>query len=77
MVKSILLAVDGSAYTEFVLKYGVALAKAFDAHLRVLTVVDVRFFEWAVAIGVEGFAPVLPIHHLSGRIPENSGRKSG
>ena len=60
MVKSILLAVDGSAYTEFVLKYGVALAKAFDAHLRVLTVVDVRFFEWAVAIGVEGFAPVLP-----------------
>ncbi len=60
MVKSILLAVDGSAYTEFVLRYGVTLAKAFDAQLRVLTVVDVRFFEWAVAIGVEGFAPVLP-----------------
>ncbi len=60
MVKSILLAIDGSAYTEFVLRYGVNLAKTFDAHLRVLTVVDVRFFEWAVAIGVEGFAPVLP-----------------
>ncbi len=60
MVKSILLAIDGSAYTEYVLQYGVHLAKTFQAHLKVLTVVDVRFFEWAIAIGVEGFAPVLP-----------------
>ncbi len=60
MIKSILLAVDGSAYTEPVLKYGIELSKKFDAYLRVLTVIDIRIFEWAVAIGVEGFAPIIP-----------------
>ena len=60
MIKSILSAVDGSAFTEPVLEYGVQLGRAFKAHLRVLTVIDVRIFEWAVAIGVEGFAPVVP-----------------
>jgi nucleotide-binding universal stress UspA family protein len=60
MVKSILLAVDGSAFTEPVLKYGITFAKKFQALLKVLTVVDIRIFEWAVAIGVEGFAPIIP-----------------
>ena len=60
MIKSILLAVDGSAYTEFVLNYGIDFARRCNAQLRVLTVVDIRFFEWAVAIGVEGFAPIIP-----------------
>ncbi|MBN2366644.1 MAG: universal stress protein [Calditrichaeota bacterium] len=60
MIKSILLAVDGSAYTDSVLKYGISLSKKFDAMLRVLTVIDIRIFEWAVAIGVEGFAPIIP-----------------
>jgi len=53
MIKSILLAVDGSAYTEPVLQHGIKLAKKFGAHLRVLTVIDVRIFEWAVAVGVD------------------------
>lgn len=60
MIKSILLAVDGSAFTEPLLQYGVKLAKDFKAFLRVLTVIDIRIFEWAVAIGVEGFAPIIP-----------------
>lgn len=60
MVKSILLAVDGSAFTEPVLQYGIELSKKFQALLRVLTVIDIRIFEWAVAIGVEGFAPIIP-----------------
>jgi len=60
MIKTALLALDGSAYTEAILKYGVDFAKKFNAHLRVLTVVDIRIFEWAVAIGVEGFAPIIP-----------------
>lgn len=60
MIKSVLLAIDGSNYTESVLKYGIEMAKHFDAHLRVLTVIDIRIFEWAVAIGVEGFAPIIP-----------------
>ncbi|GAB4376305.1 MAG: universal stress protein [Calditrichia bacterium] len=60
MIKSILLAVDGSAFTEPVLQYGLTFAKKFNAHLRILTVIDVRIFEWAVAIGVEGFAPIIP-----------------
>ncbi len=60
MIKSILVAVDGSAFTETVLQYGIHFAEKFKAHLRILTVIDVRIFEWAVAIGVEGFAPVIP-----------------
>jgi nucleotide-binding universal stress UspA family protein len=60
MIKSILLAVDGSAFTEPVLHYGIELSKKFQAYLRVLTVIDIRIFEWAVAIGVEGFAPIIP-----------------
>jgi nucleotide-binding universal stress UspA family protein len=60
MFKSILLAVDGSVYTTPVLQYGILLAKKLKAHLRVLTVLDVRVFEWAVAVGVEGFAPIIP-----------------
>ena len=60
MIKSILLAVDGSIYTEPVLKYGMYLANHFVAHLKVITVIDARFFEWSVAIGTEGFAPVIP-----------------
>jgi len=60
MIKSILLAVDGSAFTEPVLQYGITLAQKFQALLRVLTVIDIRIFEWAVAIGVEGFAPIIP-----------------
>jgi len=60
MVKSILVAVDGSAFTEPVLQYGIELSKKFQALLRILTVIDIRIFEWAVAIGVEGFAPIIP-----------------
>ncbi len=60
MIKSILLAIDGSNYTETALKEGIDFAKIFDAHLRVLTVIDIRIFEWDVAIGVEGFAPIIP-----------------
>ncbi len=60
MIKSILLAVDGSAFTEPVLQYGLEFAKKFKALLRILTVIDIRIFEWAVAIGVEGFAPIIP-----------------
>ncbi|GAB4328914.1 MAG: universal stress protein [Calditrichia bacterium] len=60
MVKSILLAVDGSQFTDPVLQHGIHFAKKLNAQLRVLTVIDVRIFEWAVAIGVEGFAPIIP-----------------
>lgn len=60
MIKSILLAVDGSVYTDAVLRYGIHLAKSFEAKLRVLTVIDVRTFEWAMSIGADGFVPVIP-----------------
>lgn len=60
MMKSILLAVDGSAYTETQLKYAIQLAKALDSVVRVLSVVDVRIFEWAVVMGNDGFVPIMP-----------------
>ncbi len=60
MIKSILVGVDGSEYTDSVLNYGINMARAFDAKLRVITIIDVRIFEWSVYMGVDGFAPVFP-----------------
>lgn len=60
MIKSILLSVDGSIYTEAVLRNGIHLAKALEARLRVLSVIDVRTFEWAMSLGADGFVPVIP-----------------
>ena len=41
-------------------QYGVHLATAFKSHLTVLTVADIRIFEWASAIGTDGFIPIVP-----------------
>ena len=60
MIKSILLAVDGSMYTDAVLKHGIDLAKKLKAHLRVYSVVDVRIYEWVLNTGGEGYMPVIP-----------------
>ncbi len=60
MIKSILVGVDGSTYTDAVLQYSIRMARAFDARLRLVTVIDVRIFEWSVYMGVDGFAPVFP-----------------
>ncbi|MGQ9559365.1 MAG: universal stress protein [Candidatus Oleimicrobiaceae bacterium] len=60
MVKRILLPVDGSEYTNSVVKHGVDLARRFGGRVRLLSVVDVRIFEWVLSVGADGFVPVLP-----------------
>ncbi len=60
MVKRILLPVDGSEYTNSVVKHGIALARCFSARVRILSVVDVRIFEWVLSVGADGFVPVMP-----------------
>jgi len=60
MIKSILLAVDGSVYTDAQVSHGIELAKSFQSRIKVLSIVDIRVFEWAVAMGTEGFVPVIP-----------------
>ena len=60
MFKNIMLAVDGSLYADSVLATGVSLAKAFHSHISVITVADVRVFEWATAVGADGFVPIIP-----------------
>jgi len=60
MIKSIILPIDGSAYTDSVLKYGQYLADKLDAVLRVITVVDIRTYEWTLNAGSEGYMPVVP-----------------
>ena len=60
MIKSILLTVDGSSYTESVLNHGKYLAQKLDAFLRVITIVDVRTYEWTLNVGSEGYMPVVP-----------------
>lgn len=60
MIKRILLPVDGSEYTNSVVKHGVDLARRFEGRVRLLSVVDVRIFEWVLSVGADGFVPVLP-----------------
>lgn len=60
MIKSILLPIDGSVYTEAQVQCTVELAHAFDARVSVLSIVDVRIFEWAVVMGTDGFVPMIP-----------------
>jgi len=59
MIRSILLPVDGSIYSESVLQYGMHLGKKMDALLRVITVVDVRLFEWNMSAGADSFIPMV------------------
>lgn len=59
MIKSILLAVDGSIFTESVLHHGIDMAKRLKAHLRVVNIVDVRIYEWVLNTGGEGYMPVI------------------
>ena len=60
MIKSILLSVDGSSYTEAQVKYCIQLAEAFNCKIKVLSIVDIRIFEWAVVMGTDGFVPMVP-----------------
>ncbi len=60
MIKSILLSVDGSIYSDSQVKHCIQLAKAFQSKINVISIVDIRIFEWAVAMGTDGFVPVIP-----------------
>lgn len=60
MIKSILLSVDGSAYTGAQVKYCIHLAQAFDSVVHVISIVDIRIFEWANVMSTDGFVPVIP-----------------
>jgi nucleotide-binding universal stress UspA family protein len=60
MFKNILLAVDGSNYTDSVLSHGIFLAQKFKSRLHVVTIADIRIFEWVTAMGSDGFVPIVP-----------------
>ena len=60
MIKSILLAIDGSSYTDSVIHAGIYFAKKLKAHLKVLSVIDVRPYDWQAAVGSESIVPIIP-----------------
>ncbi len=60
MIKSVLLPIDGSPYTEAILNYGEYFYKKFGAFVRLLSVVDIRLFDWSVATSADSFVPILP-----------------
>lgn len=68
MFKNIMIAVDGSAYSESVIGHAAALARLYHGRIFVFTVVDVRIFEWASAVGADGFVTIVP----SGTFQEES-----
>ena len=59
MIRSILLPIDGSNYSESVLQYGLFLGQKLDAVLRIITIIDMRLFEWNMAAGADSFIPVV------------------
>lgn len=60
MIKSILLPIDGSNYSESVLRHGLFLAQKLGSVIRILTTVDIRLYEWNMAAGADTFVPVMP-----------------
>ncbi|MCH8981779.1 hypothetical protein IH922_07150 [candidate division KSB1 bacterium] len=50
MIKSILLSVDGSTYTDAQVKYCIQLAKAFKCKIKVLSIVDIRIRDKGIGI---------------------------
>lgn len=60
MIKTILVAVDGSDYGQVALKYGAVLAGAFKASVRLLYVIDIRILEWPSYISSDGFTAMVP-----------------
>lgn len=60
MIKSVLLPIDGSPYTETILNYGEYFHKKFGAFIRLLSVVDIRLFDWSIATSADSFVPILP-----------------
>ncbi|OPZ68512.1 MAG: Universal stress protein [bacterium ADurb.Bin478] len=68
MFKNIIIAVDGSAYSESVISHAAALSRLYHSRIFVFTVVDVRIFEWASAVGADGFVTIVP----SGTFQEES-----
>lgn len=60
MIKSVLLPIDGSPYTDSVLEYGIFMARRFNAVLRILTIVDIRLFDWSLSGGADSFVPIIP-----------------
>jgi nucleotide-binding universal stress UspA family protein len=60
MIKSILLSVDGSTYTGAQVKHCIQLARAFESLVHVISIVDIRIFEWATVMSTDGFVPVIP-----------------
>ncbi len=59
MIKSILLSVDGSTYTGAQVKHCIHLAKAFESMVHVISIIDIRIFEWPT-MSADGFVPVIP-----------------
>jgi nucleotide-binding universal stress UspA family protein len=60
MIKSILLPVDGSVYTESVINTGIEFAGKLNAFIRAITIVDIRIYEWVMNTGGEGYMPLIP-----------------
>lgn len=60
MIKSILLPIDGSNYSESVIRHGLFLAQKLGSVIRILTTVDIRLYEWNMAAGADTFVPVMP-----------------
>lgn len=81
MIKSLLVAVDASAYAQAGLEHAVALARAYEARITGVNVVDVRYAEMPPYIdysySFEGALPYLPPLDLMDKFQEKGERILG
>ncbi len=60
MIKSIMVGIDGSAYSDSAAGYGVELAKQLDAHLAGIHVLDSRMLEGPMMADISGWIGAQP-----------------
>ena len=71
MIRTILLGLDGSEYSDVALQHGIALAKACQATLHGVHVVDIVQVESPLLHDLAGATGAAPQHHLTTLMREN------
>ncbi len=59
MIKSILTPLDGSIYSDSILKYAVYLSRKFNAPVRILNIIDIRLTDLALSPASDSFVPLI------------------
>ncbi len=60
MVKTVVISVDGSPYSQEAINVALKMARSYKAQVKFITVIDSRIYEWGIILGSEGVTPFYP-----------------